>query len=172
LGERQRGRLTSVSERTQYVTWIREAKESGARLPLACEEAGISLRTYKRWYQNGKVLTDKRPDAVRTEPANKLSASEQAIILNVSNEKRFASLPPTQIVPTLLDEGLYYGSESTFYRVLKPNLATRLDVLARNMKVNRHKTMAMEYLDEQAALETEQTKEQRAEASQEAELAA
>lgn len=119
MGERQRGRLTSVSERTQYVTWIREAKESGARLPLACEEAGISLRTYKRWYQNGKVLADKRPDAVRTEPANKLSAAEQAIILNVSNEKRFASLPPTQIVPTLLDEGLYYGSESTFYRVLK-----------------------------------------------------
>lgn len=68
--------MTSVSERTQYVTWIREAKESGARLPLACEEAGISLRTYKRWYQNGKVLADKRPDAVRTEPANKLSAAE------------------------------------------------------------------------------------------------
>ncbi len=54
----------------------------------------------------------------------------------------------------------------------KPDLATRLDVLARNMKVNRHKTMAMEYLDEQAALAAEQTKEQQAEASQEAELAA
>ena len=53
----------------------------------------------------------------------------------------------------------------------KPDMTTRLDVLARNMKVNRHKTMAMEYLDEQAALAAEQTKEQRAEASQEAELA-
>ena len=31
----------------------------------------------------------------------------------------FASLPPTQIVPALLDSGEYYGSESTFYRVLK-----------------------------------------------------
>ena len=49
MGERQRGRLTSVSERTQYVMWIREAKEPGARLPLAFEEAGISLRTYKRF---------------------------------------------------------------------------------------------------------------------------
>jgi hypothetical protein len=49
----------------------------------------------------------------------------------------------------------------------KLDMATRLD---RNMKVNRHKTMAMEYFDEQAALEAEQTKEQQAEASQEAEL--
>ena len=32
---------------------------------------------------------------------------------------KFASLPPSQIVPTLLDEDEYYGSESTFYRVLK-----------------------------------------------------
>lgn len=119
MGERQRGRLTSVSERTQYVTWIREANQSGARLPLACDEVGISLRTYKRWYQDGQVLADKRPDAVRPEPLNKLSKAEQEAILAVSNEKRFASLPPTQIVPTLLDEGVYYGSESTFYRVLK-----------------------------------------------------
>lgn len=119
MGERQRGRLTSVSERTQYVVWIREANQSGARLPLACDEVGISLRTYKRWCQDGQVLADKRPDAVRPEPLNKLSKAEQEAILAVSNEKRFASLPPTQIVPTLLDEGVYYGSESTFYRVLK-----------------------------------------------------
>ena len=118
-GERQRGRLTSVSERTQYVTWIREANQSGARLPLACEEAGISLRTYKRWYQNGKVLADKRPDAIRPTPTNKLSELEQTAILSSCNEGRFKSLPPTQIVPTLLDEGIYLGSESTFYRVLK-----------------------------------------------------
>tara|TARA_Y100001937_G_scaffold89915_1_gene121611 strand:+ start:6268 stop:8838 length:2571 start_codon:yes stop_codon:yes gene_type:complete len=31
----------------------------------------------------------------------------------------------------------------------QPDMATRLDVLARNMKVNKHKSMAMEYLDEQ-----------------------
>ena len=31
----------------------------------------------------------------------------------------FASLPPTQIVPTLLDRGEYIASESSFYRVLK-----------------------------------------------------
>lgn len=31
----------------------------------------------------------------------------------------YASLPPSQIVPTLLDKGKYIASESSFYRVLK-----------------------------------------------------
>ena len=41
------------------------------------------------------------------------------MILDVCNQPEYASLPPTQIVPTLLDKGVYLGSESTFYRVLK-----------------------------------------------------
>lgn len=35
------------------------------------------------------------------------------------NTPEYASLPPTQIVPTLLDKGVYLGSESSFYRILK-----------------------------------------------------
>jgi putative transposase len=31
----------------------------------------------------------------------------------------YANLPPAQIVPILLDEGIYHGSESSCYRVLK-----------------------------------------------------
>ena len=34
-------------------------------------------------------------------------------------ESRFQSLPPSQIVPTLLDEGRYIASVSSYYRVLK-----------------------------------------------------
>lgn len=111
--------MTSVSQRIRYVSWIREANQAGARLRLACDEVGISLRTYKRWYRGGTVTADKRPEAIRPEPMNKLSEYEQQVILDVCNESRFASLPPTQIVPALLDDGLYYGSESTYYRVLK-----------------------------------------------------
>ena len=114
-----RGRLTSLPERKQYIAWIQEANHSGARLNLACIEVGISIRTYRRWYRAGHVNGDKRCDVVRQAPKNKLSASEQAAIIAVCNQPRFASLPPTQIVPTLLDEGIYHGSESTFYRVLR-----------------------------------------------------
>lgn len=86
---------------------------------MACHEVGITLRTYRRWYRDGQVTADRRLDAVRPEPANKLSEAERARILDVCNLEKFASLPPTQIVPALLDMGEYYGSESTFYRVLK-----------------------------------------------------
>ena len=85
----------------------------------ACREVGISLRTYRRWYRTGHITCDRRPDAVRQAPKNKLTEAEQAAIIAVCNQPRFASLPPTQIVPTLLDEGIYHGSESTFYRLLK-----------------------------------------------------
>ena len=108
-----------LPKRTQYIDWIQEANGSGARLTLACIEVGISVRTYRRWYKAGQVSGDKRCDAVRQAPRNKLTPTEQAAIIAVCNQPRFASLPPTQIVPTLLDEGVYYGCESTFYRVLK-----------------------------------------------------
>jgi putative transposase len=37
----------------------------------------------------------------------------------VVNSEEFASQPPSQIVPTLLDRGEYVASESTMYRILK-----------------------------------------------------
>lgn len=98
---------------------IQEATASGARLQSACKEAGISMRTYRRWYQRGEVQQDKRPDCLRPTPANKLTTEEQKEILAVCNEPQYANLPPTQIVPTLLDNGVYYASESSFYRLLK-----------------------------------------------------
>lgn len=108
-----------VSERTKCVNLIQEANQAGARLHLTCKEAGITLRTYRRWYRDGQITADKRPDAIRPQPSNKLTQAEQAKIIEVCNMAKFASLPPSQIVPTLLDEDEYYGSESTFYRVLK-----------------------------------------------------
>lgn len=61
---------------------IQEANQAGAALRLACEEARIKLRTYRRWYQDGKVMADKRPGAVRPQPSNKLTETKQAKIVN------------------------------------------------------------------------------------------
>lgn len=82
----------------------------------ACALVGISLRTYRRWKAGDGE--DGRPGAERPEPAHKLSVVERAAIVAVCNEPRFASLPPSQIVPRLADEGRYLASESSFYRVL------------------------------------------------------
>ena len=98
---------------------IQEAVQSGARLHKACEEAQIALRTYRRWYQAGNVQADQRPEAPRPTPMNKLSEQEQQHILQVCNLALYVDLPPTQIVPALMDQGVYVASESSFYRVLK-----------------------------------------------------
>lgn len=39
--------------------------------------------------------------------------------MEVCNKPEYSSLPPSQIVPILLDKGRYLGSEATYYRVLK-----------------------------------------------------
>jgi len=100
---------------------IREAQGAGCRLAPACNELGITLRTFQRWVRDGDaaVVADSRSSAVRPEPANKLSEGERAKILAVANSEEFASLPPSQIVPALADRGVYVASESSFYRVLK-----------------------------------------------------
>jgi putative transposase len=111
--------MTSDSERQHLIELIREACSSGARLKPVCQEAGLSMRTYRRWYRGGEVQQDQRPLAVRPAPSNKLSDEEQQAIVAVSNRVEYASLPPSQIVPTLLDQGIYLASESSFYRIFK-----------------------------------------------------
>lgn len=77
------------------------------------------MRSYRRWFQCGQVKSDKRPEAKRPEPTNKLSDQERQAILECCNLPDYASLAPPQIVAKLLDIGQYLGSEASFYRVLK-----------------------------------------------------
>lgn len=100
---------------------IQEAHKSGSRIEVACNEAGLPLRSYRRWFKEGAVTKDRRPFVEHPEPSNKLSEAEIANILEICNWPEFSNLPPSQIVPALLDRNEYYASESTFYRVLKAN---------------------------------------------------
>lgn len=99
---------------------IEEAVKSKCRRTSACEELGISMRTYQRWLRDDDgSKADGRKGSRRTAPANKLSDDERRQILAVANSAEFASCPPSQIVPTLVDRGEYLASESTIYRLLK-----------------------------------------------------
>ncbi len=113
--------MTALPERRMIIELIQEAVQSGARLSKACEEAQIGLRTYRRWFKAGVIQTDQRPETVRAAPTNKLSDEEQRMIIELCNQSLFVDLPPTQIVPTLMDKGVYVASESSFYRVLREN---------------------------------------------------
>ena len=71
---------------------------------------------YRR--RRGPRVTVKRP---RPSPPNKLSEEEAAAVLGVLDSERFVDCSPAQVYFTLLDEGTYLASESTFYRILRSN---------------------------------------------------
>ena len=111
-----RGQLIPPKSRIEAVKLIEEATGNGARLKPACEIVGISIRTLQNWRRNG--MQDRRQSVKKT-PANKLSGDEKKKILKVCNSKEFQNMSPKQIVPALADRGIYYASESSFYRVLR-----------------------------------------------------
>jgi transposase InsO family protein len=92
--------------------------KSGARLMPICQVLAISVRTFQRWTKTGNIAKDRRPEAVRPTPANKLTSEERQSVLDICHQKENASLPPSQIVPQLADQGEYIASESSFYRIL------------------------------------------------------
>ena len=110
--------MIALPERQVLVEWIGQAHRGGARLSAACEEAGMSVRTYQRWHTRDELREDGRSSAIRPPPAHALSVEERAQVLHACHEARFADLPPSQIVPRLADEGVYLASESSFYRIL------------------------------------------------------
>jgi len=112
--------MIGLEDRQTVAQNILMAHSAGARLRLACETAGIELRTLQRWKaHDGLTAGDGRPQAVRPIPGHALSPHERAKLLAVANEPRFAAVPPARIVPMLADDGLYLASESTFSRVLR-----------------------------------------------------
>ncbi len=115
----RRGRLISASDRAAAIMLIKEATDKGAREKMACKEIGISQRTLQRWKSPTTPLEDQRPLAKHPNPRNKLSEEEIQKIIKVVNQPQFQSLPPSQIVPILADQGIYLASESSFYRILK-----------------------------------------------------
>lgn len=112
--------MIGLEDRRTLSRDIEQAHRAGARLALACDIAGIDVRTLQRWKAgDGLHQGDGRPDTVRPAPVHALSVQERTEVLRVANEPRFADLPPARIVPMLADEGVYLASESTFARVLR-----------------------------------------------------
>ena len=109
-----------LEDRQALAQHIDVAHATGARLHLACQTAGIDLRTLQRWKASaGLAGGDGRPQSVHPAPSHALNEDERARLLQVANEPRFADVPPARIVPMLADEGVYLASESSFSRVLR-----------------------------------------------------
>ena len=65
LRGRRRGRLTPVNEHVQFIRWKYEETSADVCLVPACQEVGISLRTWRRW--DGQVQ-DRRPSPCTAYP--------------------------------------------------------------------------------------------------------
>jgi putative transposase len=96
---------------------IIEAVLNGSRHFIACDDMGIDVKTFKRW----KIDIQDKRNGPKTEPANKLTVEEKKEIILISTKKEYMDLSPSQIVPSLADQGVYIASESSFYKVLKEN---------------------------------------------------
>ena len=86
----------------------------------ACTAAG---RPRAMHYRRHRLRPDTERPAViahvdRVQPCA-LSSEERTEILAVLHSERFCDAAPAQIWATLLDEGIYLGSQSTFYRLLR-----------------------------------------------------
>jgi len=94
------------------------APQVGVR--AACVAVGAAQAGYYRRHRITPV--PERPAPVphrdRHQP-RALTESEREVILDVLHSNRFADLAPAEVWAILLDEGIYLGSESTFYRLLR-----------------------------------------------------
>jgi len=86
----------------------------------ACVAAGRPQATHYRRHRLSPAPPRPAPAAHRERAQPQaLDASERARILGELHSERFLDASPTQVWATLLDEGLYLGSVSTFYRLLR-----------------------------------------------------
>lgn len=110
-------------DRQMAIDLINEAVTAGARQYKACAVIAIDSRTLRRWQRQlreDKDLKDRRKEAAAARtPANKLTDAERNQIVETCNQPKYKSLPPSQIVPMLADDGQYIASESSLYRVLR-----------------------------------------------------
>jgi putative transposase len=86
----------------------------------ACLAAGVPQASWYRRHRSSPApwRPVPVPQAGRRQP-RALGLAERQAILDALHSERFADLAPAEVWATLLDEGTYLGSVSTFYRVLR-----------------------------------------------------
>jgi putative transposase len=92
----------------------------------ACQAVGGAQAGYYRRHRASPAPARPAPMAHRDRPQPRaLTEPEQRTILDVLHSPRFVNAAPAQVWATLLDEGVYLGSISTFYRLRRQAGETR-----------------------------------------------
>ncbi len=83
----------------------------------------LNRKTIQNWRRH-EGTTDKRKGSDRF-VEHRLSTLEEETFYNVANSLRFRDYTPEQIVAKLAEEGIYYASASTLYRILRKREAVQ-----------------------------------------------
>jgi putative transposase len=86
------------------------------RLETLCRYMGVSARTIQRWNKTG--IDDRRKGAEKKVP-RAFTGAERKYIYKTACSDEYKDMNPHEIYNSLLDKGIYIGSESTFYRILR-----------------------------------------------------
>jgi len=98
---------------------VQEHRALGVK-PL-CTALGVSRETYYRRHRPVKPRVS-RP---RARPDRALSDPERRAVLELLHSERFVDRAPFEVYTALLDEGTYYCSQRTMYRILAENREVR-----------------------------------------------
>jgi putative transposase len=92
------------------------SQERGVAVYSLCEALDMPRATY---YRHQSDNTEQRADESRQPPKNALSSEEKRQVLNLLHSERFIDKTPYDAFNALIDEGEYYCSPRTMYRVLE-----------------------------------------------------
>jgi transposase len=112
--------LTPAADRRKALEILDAAVAAVARVRALAAVHGVGLATLQRWrrqFAGDGDGQDRRKGSHRL-VSHRLTDEERQRILLTCNQSEFAALSPGQIVPALVDRGVYIGSERSFYRVL------------------------------------------------------
>jgi transposase InsO family protein len=89
------------------------SRNKGVPVTTLCQALMLPRASFYRRNINKPASTK-----VASAPVNSLSDEQRQTIMDLLHSERFVDCTPYQVYYTLLDEGQYYGSISTFYRLL------------------------------------------------------
>ena len=108
-------------DRGVIVALLEEGISRGVSAKAIADLFGLATRTLRRWglmIRAQGFSRDQRKGATR-HVMHRFSEEERHQVLSTVNDPRFADLTPSQIVAILAEEGVYVGSESTIYRIMR-----------------------------------------------------
>jgi hypothetical protein len=98
---------------------MRQIRDLSSEVPIvmSCSALGIPRATvYRSWSLPVRVV---QSEEERRPHPRQLTEAEESQVLAVFHSERFKDRSPAEVYATLLDEGIYYCSVRTMYRILE-----------------------------------------------------